>query len=144
MSDSTTFKAAGRDWSINWTMSTSRRLAAIGVNVTNAVHIENLLNLFNDRYKQVDAIWSCIAGIAGKAAELGVTKEQFEDSLGGSEIESAFNAMVAAFIRWNAVDVQPAMREAVTEYYREVRKAADEFIAEMNAPPTPTTEVVAA
>ena len=140
-SESNNFTAGGHVFTIRFSMSTVDELEKVGVRACNAADLENIFALFSDRTKLADVLWVCAKK---KAKELSITKEQFEEFLGGDEMQAGLDALVEAFIRFSAADVRSAMRHAAAEFYRAVKVASDEFIAEMNAPPTPTTEVVAA
>lgn len=135
------FTAGGHVWAIHWTMATSRRLAAVGVQAYKPADLEHIFALFADSLKLADALWVCVEG---KGKTLGVSKEQFEDSLGGDELESGPNALAEAFTRFAPTGVRGAMREAIAEYYRTVRAISDAYIAELNGEAvTPAESAVA-
>jgi hypothetical protein len=122
----TTFTAGGHEWSLRFNIVVSDRLEKIGIRAFNSVDLENILSLFHDRRKLVEALWVCVER---QAKSLSVAEEDFMEFLGGAELDAAFNALVEALIVSQPEPIRPLMRQTVAEFHLSVKAACDAYVA---------------
>lgn len=128
-----TFTLGGNTFAINFTMYVVDQLAKVGVSACNPGDLEHLCNLYANRLKLAEALWTCIKR---KAKDAGIeSQEQFEELLDGDALSAGFDALIEGFVLFAPTDVRPAMWQAIAEFRRIVKSTADEFTAELTAEP---------
>ena len=119
---------AGRSWSLTITVGDVRRVRkATDVNLSAlaADGLKPLAALLSDPCKLVDVLFVLVAEQAGK---LGVTDEQFGQSLAGDTLEAAADAFVAALLAFFPRRQREALADVITK-----AKAVQQALAEQGA-----------
>jgi hypothetical protein len=104
-----TFKAKDRTWTINLTLGLIDHVQeAAGVDLL-ADDTAPVLSLLFDRRKLGGVLWACVDKAAGA---LGITRDDFLDSLDGDALTAGWGALVDAIVFFTPIQSRKAVEAA--------------------------------
>lgn len=102
----------GRQWNVDLTIGTARRLKAAGVVDLLSDESGKLIeSLIGDVGKLLDVIWTCVHD---QAATLGVDQDAFWDAIDGDVIDQATEALLEALVNFTRPSRRPALRAVLS------------------------------